>query len=318
MKRSLLTGALAVFLFSTAGVSFAEAATYKVQSGETLYSIAKKHNVSVSDIKGWNKLKSDSLSVNQSLTIGKAKTQPAKKAPAVKAPAPAKAKPAVKAPAPVKAKPAAKTPAPAKAQPAKTGSSATVHKVQKGDTLSKISVKYGVTIAQLTGWNNLKSTNIFIGQSLNIKGAKTAAPATPTVVPVSKPAAAPVKQTPVYEAVVATAHSLQGIPYKFGGTTPAGFDCSGFIHYVYSQSGVNIGRDSSQGYFNKSTTVSNPAYGDLVFFENTYKPGISHMGIYVGNNSFIHAGSKGIEVTSLNDSYWSQHFVGFKRFNSIK
>lgn len=306
MKRSLLTGALAVFLFSTAGVSFAEAATYKVQSGETLYGIAKKHNVSVSDIKSWNKLKSDSLSVNQSLTIGTAKAQPAKKAPAVKAPAPVKAKPAAKAPAPVKA------------QPAKTATSAAVHKVQKGDSLYKIAVKYGVTTAQLIDWNKLKSTNIFVGQSLNVKGVKTAAPAKPAVVPVSKPAAAPVKQTPVYEAVVATAHSLQGIPYKFGGTTPAGFDCSGFIHYVYSQSGMDIGRDSSLGYFNKSTTVSNPAYGDLVFFENTYKPGISHMGIYVGNNSFIHAGSKGIEVTSLNDSYWSQHFVGFKRFNSIK
>lgn len=306
MKRSLLTGALAVFLFSTAGVSFAEAATYKVQSGETLYGIAKKHNISVADIKGWNKLKSDSVSVNQSLTIGTAKAQPAKKAPAVKAPAPAKAKPAAKAPAPIKAKPAS------------TGSSAVVHKVQKGDSLHKISVKYGVTIAQLTDWNNLKSTNIFIGQSLEVKGAKTAAPAKPAVVPVSKPVATPSKQAPVYEAVVATAHSLQGTPYKFGGTTPAGFDCSGFIHYVYSQSGVDIGRDSSLGYFNKSTTVSTPVYGDLVFFENTYKPGISHMGIYIGNNSFIHAGSKGIEVTRLDNSYWSKHFVGFKRFNSIK
>ena len=97
----------------------------------------------------------------------------------------------------------------------------------------------------------------------------------------------------------------------------AGFDCSGFIYFVHAQAGLNISRQSSEGYFAQSATVSTPVVGDLVFFENTYKEGISHMGIYIGNNEFIHAGSKGVEVASLNSVYWKEHFVSFKRFDYI-
>jgi len=108
------------------------------------------------------------------------------------------------------------------------------------------------------------------------------------------------------------AKSLLGTPYRFGGTTTAGFDCSGYVQYVYKKSGKNISRNTATQ-FAQTDTVTNPQPGDLVFFANTYKPGISHVGIYIGNNSFIHSGGKKAEIISLNNSYWGKKFHSFKR-----
>ncbi|MED4935618.1 C40 family peptidase, partial [Heyndrickxia coagulans] len=78
-----------------------------------------------------------------------------------------------------------------------------------------------------------------------------------------------------------------GAPYRFGGTTPSGFDCSGFVYYVLNEAGKSIARMDAAGYYSSSYRVSNPQPGDLIFFENTYKSGISDVGIYLGNNQFI-------------------------------
>ncbi len=109
--------------------------------------------------------------------------------------------------------------------------------------------------------------------------------------------------------------SYQGVPYVFGGKSPSGFDCSGFIWYAFNQSGHNIGYQTAAGYYSSSTKVSdsNLQIGDVVFFSNTYKPGVSHAGIYIGNNQMVHAGSSGITITSLSNSYWASHFTGFGR-----
>lgn len=113
--------------------------------------------------------------------------------------------------------------------------------------------------------------------------------------------------------VVNRAMALKGIPYVFGGTTTNGFDCSGFVEYAFKQAGKNVSR-STIGQFAETKQVSSPQPGDLVFFQNTYKPGISHVGIYIGNNQFVHAGGKQSEIKSLNDSYWKTKFHSFKRF----
>lgn len=116
--------------------------------------------------------------------------------------------------------------------------------------------------------------------------------------------------------VVNTANKYKGVPYKFGGTTPSGFDCSGFLRHVYKQVGVSLPRTAAEQYNEVGKKVSRDDLqpGDLVFFSNTYKPGISHAGIYVGNNSFISAtSSDGVAVVSLNNSYWKPKYTGAKR-----
>ncbi|MFS0688654.1 NlpC/P60 family protein [Sporosarcina sp. 179-K 8C2 HS] len=112
--------------------------------------------------------------------------------------------------------------------------------------------------------------------------------------------------------IVTRATALTGIPYRFGGTTTKGFDCSGFVQYVYKKSGKSVARDTL-GQYAQSKKVSTPKPGDLVFFQNTYRKGISHVGIYIGNNKFVHAGGKQSQVVSLNNSYWKSKFHSFKR-----
>ncbi|NSL51017.1 C40 family peptidase [Calidifontibacillus erzurumensis] len=119
-----------------------------------------------------------------------------------------------------------------------------------------------------------------------------------------------------YDTIISHALSLIGTPYMWGGSTPNGFDCSGFIKYVFAKTGVYTPRTISE-IWNYSSDVPNPSIGDLVFFE-TYKPGPSHAGIYLGNGNFIHAGSSsGVKISNLNSKYWKSKYIGSKRINII-
>ncbi|MDP7991820.1 NlpC/P60 family protein [Bacillus sp. MHSD_36] len=111
--------------------------------------------------------------------------------------------------------------------------------------------------------------------------------------------------------VIGKAQGYLGLPYVWGSASPSngGFDCSGFISYIYG-----VGRQDVAGYWNSVSKVSSPQPGDLVFFQGTYKPGPSHIGIYVGNGQMIHAGDKGIAYSSLSSSYNQKHFLGYGRF----
>lgn len=113
--------------------------------------------------------------------------------------------------------------------------------------------------------------------------------------------------------LVSVVNSVKGTPYKMGGTSKVGFDCSGFTKYVFKKFGVNISRSSAAQY-KMGTAVSKSTLkeGDLVFF-NTFGKGVSHVGIYVGNGKFAHASSKGIAVDKLNSSYYKKRYVGAKR-----
>ncbi|QDP40408.1 C40 family peptidase [Radiobacillus deserti] len=122
------------------------------------------------------------------------------------------------------------------------------------------------------------------------------------------------KQTTSYSvsSVITTAKSLIGTPYVWGGESPGGFDCSGFIQYVYQSQGIKLGRTVSD-IWNATKPVSNLSVGDFVFYQ-TYKAGPSHMGIYLGNNQFIHAGeSNGVEISDMGISYWKERYIGAKR-----
>lgn len=117
--------------------------------------------------------------------------------------------------------------------------------------------------------------------------------------------------------IVATAKQYLGVPYKWGGTDPSGFDCSGFVYYVLRCNGINVSRTQVPMY-SEGTPVSkaNLQPGDLVFFQNTYKAGLSHVGIYVGDGQFIHAPSSGrvVSYADLNSDYYTAHYYGAARY----
>ena len=120
------------------------------------------------------------------------------------------------------------------------------------------------------------------------------------------------------EKIVAKAKKYLGTPYVWNSTDPdVGFDCSGFVYYVYNSLGYKMPRTQSKMYA-QGTPVSkkNLQPGDVVFFQNTYKEGISHCGIYVGDSKFIHASSSGdvVKISSLDTNYYIEHYYGAARF----
>jgi cell wall-associated NlpC family hydrolase len=109
-----------------------------------------------------------------------------------------------------------------------------------------------------------------------------------------------------------------GTPYVFGGTSGYGFDCSGYTQHVFAMLGVRLPRTADAQYYAGSPAVGGPQAGDLVFFQ-TYEPGPSHVGIYLGNGHFVHASSShGVMVSSLSDSYWSARYLGAKRYAGLR
>lgn len=288
-------------------------ATYTVTPGDTLYSIANSYNMSVDQLKQLNNLTTNTIQVGQTLqVIGTA--------------------------------------------PESTQITGVTYTVQPGDSLYSIAERANLTVNQLMKLNNLASTMIYVGQTLNLADTpqQNVAGATYTVkegdtlyriaqnhnmsvtdlknmnnlssnslsigqvlkVSGNTKAESVKNREQVLQDLVNDSYNFIGIPYLWGGTTTVGFDCSGFVSFMHARHGIDIPRNTSAGYFTMGTPVAkaNLEPGDLVFFAVNNTGRISHVGFYVGNNNFISAtSSKGINVVSMDNSYWSKYYVGAKR-----
>ncbi|MER1998950.1 MAG: LysM peptidoglycan-binding domain-containing protein [Lysinibacillus sp.] len=302
----------------------ASSSQYVVQKGDTLSKIASKYKVTVAQLKSWNSLKSNTIYVKQKLIVKKSTSTQAQSTNKVQG---------------------------------NTTSTAKTYKIVKGDTLTKVAKLHGTTVANIKKWNNLTSDNIRVNQVLivanngktpvssntntgnnnsnnsNNNTVVTPAPETSQEQQLSAvdkmiatqlasekvitkaPSAAGKKK---YEQIIAEGKKHLGVPYVFSGVTPAGFDCSGFIYYLYNKAGVKIPRRSSLDYFLKDTvTVKNPVPGDIVFFKNTYIATISHVAIYLGNDEILHANTGGVAIVKLSSKYWKDRTVAIKRFKQL-
>lgn len=200
--------------------------------------------------------------------------------------------------------------------------SAPKYVVKDGDTLLSIADAFGVRASVIQVANGLLDPDkLKIGQELAIPGGKapSAAPAPrPAPAPAPEPPAPPVPAGGGGDRIAAISQKYLGYRYVWGGTSPAsGFDCSGFVWYVYREAGISIPRAPLSGQLNAGPRVSRDQLlpGDLIFWENTYTTGLSHVGIYLGGGRFINAESEsvGVQIRSLNDPFWSARFYGASR-----
>jgi len=143
-------------------------------------------------------------------------------------------------------------------------------------------------------------------------GSRTTRPTFPGATP---PVVVPPPGTALSSNVIETALSLRGIPYRAAGTSPSGFDCSGFVQYVFAQHGVIVPRKVAEQFrAGRDVSAAPLEPGDLVFF-TTVAPGASHVGIALGGDEFVHAPSTTgiVRVERLHAPYWSTRFVGARR-----
>ncbi|HHY41545.1 MAG TPA: peptidoglycan endopeptidase [Thermoanaerobacterales bacterium] len=183
--------------------------------------------------------------------------------------------------------------------------------VQPKETLWRISQIYGLTVDELFQLNGLNSDLIFPGQRLIVskddatdENVEESSAADEEVV---------VEEDSLASQILDFAKTFIGTPYKSAGSSPGGFDCSGFTSYVYKQFNIDLPRVAQDQYnFGKIVSSSEAKPGDLVAFaQNGY---IHHVGIYMGNGEFIHSSStEGVVITKTNDAYWGPRLLGFSR-----
>jgi peptidoglycan endopeptidase LytE len=285
--------------------------TYKVQRGDTLASIAERADVDLSALKQANRLKSSTLKVNQLLVIPTNKNQTAAKA--------------------------------AKVSPKRMES----YTVLKGDTLAGIAKKTGVSIADLRENNLLRGNALKVGQRLALRDKKdpTVHASATTLstrhvqnvliaepdeeeegdgVLIPKEAWQEIERqkqdsaallgnwtTPDEPKLLAkVAMGFLGAPYRWGGSSVTGIDCSAFVKKIYNMFNIDLPRTSvEQSRVGMRVSRSELTVGDLLFFKT--KRDVGHVGIYVGNNEFVHASSRkrGVRIDNLDTPYYDKRFV---------
>jgi cell wall-associated NlpC family hydrolase len=121
------------------------------------------------------------------------------------------------------------------------------------------------------------------------------------------------RTTAIARSLTRDALRFLGTPYVFGGTSTSGFDCSGYVQHVFAMMGIHLPRTADAQYYAGNRIRGDMKPGDLVFFQ-TYEPGPSHVGIYLGDGKFVHAASEGVMVSNLSDAYWANRYLGARRY----
>jgi len=327
MKKQLLTvAATAGFLFTSFnGSASAHEKSHTVHTGDSLWKLSQTYNVAINDIKSWNKLSSNTIYVNQQLSViaphshttttstNSVSTYTVKSGDTLWGISKSYGLTITE----LKAINGLKADTIYPGQTLKVSGSApavaattSTYTVRSGDNLSTIAARHNISLSYLKSINNLKSDVIYPGQVLKLSGSGTTT-ATTTVSNTSAPVTSTYSTASKVTALITEAKKYIGVPYVWAGSTPSGFDCSGYLNYVYGKVGVSIPR-TVETIWNATKPVSSLQAGDLVFFE-TYKTGPSHAGIYLGNNKFIHAGtSRGVEISDMNNTYWKPRYLGAK------
>ena len=284
---------------------------HRVLSGDTLAVIAEKTGVTVAALKATNRLKSTRLKPDQILVIPESKVIPA-----------------------------AKVNKTTKSQVPSSSPGERVYRAVKGDTLARIAKKSGVSITELREFNNLQGSALKIGQkiALSKKPDPEAAPVGSTKDQAaldpeeeeedggitSEMAAAEIERRKKESAellgnwdnpdepklLVRVAMGFLGAPYRLGGSSVKGLDCSGFVKKIYEFFNIDLPRTAfEQSHIGLRVARDKLIEGDLLFFNTRRKLG--HVGIYIGNNEFVHASSRkrGVRVDSLNTPYFDKRFV---------
>ncbi len=277
------------------------AAKHTIKQGDSLWKIAAKHKTTVSAI-----CRANGISENATLKLGTTITVPSKQA----------------------AKPAAKATAAAAAKPRVIQRTVYMHATHDNVVLRSKPSTSAQKLGLLNPTMNLKAMSVhgswvkvsadgrlcgYVSRSLVAHGPGTSASSETS-------AKAPQEvstesETAGDQGLIRTALNYRGTRYRRGGTSRGGFDCSGFTRYIYAKYGVGLPHSSSaQASIGTPVSKSELREGDLVFFQ-TYRKGISHVGIYIGNNSFVHAASngRGVTVDSLSSGYYAPRYRGARR-----
>lgn len=287
-------------------ISTANANTsHTVKKGDTIYKISKKFNVTESEIKKVNNLKSNKLNIGMKLTIPEKNSLKSNKNPSDEA-------------------------SQRNTEEAKT------YIVKKGDNIWRLAKKFNISAEELKEINELEGNSLKAGQKLYIS-KKADASSTEDIIKalhvnyerkttpvITSSRLEEIKEMynledlskmSIKERLILFAKKLLDIPYKFGGNNLLGLDCSAYVQKVYGIAGINLPR-SAREQFNIGEPIHKDelSIGDLVFFR-TYAPFPSHVGIYLGNNLFIHAStqSKKVVIDSLESPYFTKRFIGAKR-----
>ncbi len=310
-----------LFIFLSPTYSFSSE-TYRIKKGDTLSGISKKFGVPIHAIKEANNLKNSALRINQTLAIP------------VKSSKTSASKPRqVTSPQAVKE---------------------TSYTVQKGDSLFKISRKTGVSVSDLQAINGMDGSKIRPGQKLALAYAETGGMMRPIpetihgldnfslddleeieddagagdVVPNPEGTDMPVSflgkwdDSKERDLLVKISKGFLGAPYRFGGVSLKGLDCSAFVKRVYSIFDINLPRTArEQAQLGQKISRNNLAVGDLVFFNTRRYHVFSHVGIYIGNGEFVHAAAgraREVRVDSLDQPYYNKRFVRAVRIKELE